>query len=94
MGKIFSSVAILAALMPLLGNPVYKQTFNATLSTFPAAYFFISSVGFLIALCCNFYVYTQKSQLKNLEESLQIEQELMEAYKHKSEPQKVTTSQN
>ena len=66
--------------MPLLGNPAYKMVFNATLSSFPGAFLFLSSACFSVALLCNSFVYTQKGQLKNLEDSLQIEQELMEAY--------------
>ena len=34
-GKVFSAVALLAALMPLFSNPMGKKLYNATIDTFP-----------------------------------------------------------
>ncbi len=40
-GKIFSAVAVIAAVFPMISDPIYKKLYNATLSTFPAAFFLL-----------------------------------------------------
>ena len=34
-GKVFSAVALLAAIMPLVSSPLGKKLYNATIDTFP-----------------------------------------------------------
>ncbi len=62
-GKIFSVIAFLAALMPILGNPMYRALYNATIDTFPSAYFlFSASIVSVICFAC-FFVYTRRREM-------------------------------
>ena len=64
-GKMFSALAILAALMPIAGNPAFRQLYNHTLDTFPAAEILLASAVALSTAIINFVLYTQKSKLKS-----------------------------
>ena len=67
-GKMYSSVAFVAALVPLAGHPAYKQLFNATIRDFPGAYFLLTSGVLLVALACNTYIFTKRDNLITHEE--------------------------
>ena len=62
-GKIFSAVAVLAAVMPIISNPVFRGLYNATIETFPAAFIFLAAS--IVGLCTllNFLIFTQRHRL-------------------------------
>ena len=66
-GKAFSAVAFLAAVMPIASNGAFRGLYDATLETFPAAFLLLTAaIGTLITYL-NFYVYTQRGKMKSTE---------------------------
>ena len=63
-GKMFSALAILSALMPLLSNPVFRGLYNKTLDTFPAAEILLATAILFTSTVGNFVVYTQKWRIR------------------------------
>ena len=59
-GKIFSAMAILAAVIPMLGNFTLRTLYNETLETFPAAEILLCGSILTLASVLNFVLYTQK----------------------------------
>jgi len=57
-GKIFAAVGIITTIFPMILDPVFKQIYNLTLSTFPSAFilvaacFYVINVSFLSAAWC------------------------------------------
>ena len=52
-GKIFSAVALIAAVAPMLTNPAIKTAYNASLATFPSAFLLLVAGLYAIsALLC------------------------------------------
>jgi PCFT/HCP family folate transporter-like MFS transporter 1/3 len=62
-GKVFSVLAVIAALAPVAGNPIYRQLYNSTLKTFPGAIFLLASCMMLVACLGNFIVYMKRQHL-------------------------------
>jgi hypothetical protein len=42
-GKTFSILAVIAALAPVAGNPLFRQLYNLTIDTFPGSIFVLGS---------------------------------------------------
>ena len=63
-GRLFSGVAILSAVAPLLSNPVYRKLYDLTLDTFPSAFLLLSASIALMQFCGNFVVFTQRKRIK------------------------------
>ena len=59
-GKMFSALAILAALMPIAGNPAFRQLYKETLDTFPAAEILLAAAILATSAILNFVVFTQR----------------------------------
>ena len=64
MGKMYSALAILSAVMPIAANPAFRQLYNQTLDTFPAAEILLATAILLSTAIINFILYTQKHKLK------------------------------
>ena len=67
-GKVFSILAVVAALGPVAGNPIFRQLYNATIDTFPGAFFLLGSLLMLVAILSNVLIYTQRHKLAPDEE--------------------------
>ena len=67
-GKVFSILAVVAALGPVAGNPIFRQLYNATIDTFPGAFFLLGSLLMLVATLSNVLIYTQRHKLAPDEE--------------------------
>ena len=59
-GKVFSALAILAAIMPIIGNPAFRQLYNKTLDTFPSAEILLAAAILATSAFLNFVVFTQR----------------------------------
>ena len=64
-GKIFSSLAIFSALVPLLANPIYRQVYNWTLPFFPGAVMILAACVLGVSTLLNVYLYTQRHRMCN-----------------------------
>jgi MFS family permease len=62
-GKVFSILAVVAALAPVAGNPIFRQLYNATIDTFPGAFFLLGASLMLVATLSNALIYTQRYKL-------------------------------
>jgi len=67
-GKAFSILAVVAALGPVAGNPVFRQLYNATIDTFPGSIFLLAASITLVAMAGNFFIYTKRDKLLDIEE--------------------------
>ena len=68
--KMYSALAIFAVAMPLAGNPAFRQVYNATLDTFPAAEILLAGSIYFISAVLNFFIYHQRwriAEKKNVE---------------------------
>ena len=59
-GKMFSVIGILAAICPMIFNPVSRMIYNKSLETFPATVILICASLMLLATVLNFFLYTQR----------------------------------
>ncbi len=64
-GKAFSILAVIAALAPVAGNPLFRQLYDATLDSFPGAIFHLAGALCLTAAFGNLYLYFQRHEIKN-----------------------------
>ena len=64
-GKTFSILAVIAALAPVAGNPLFRQLYDATLDSFPGAIFHLAGAFCLTAALGNLYLYFQRDEIKN-----------------------------
>ena len=62
-GKVFSMIAIIAALAPIGGNPVFRQLYNKTISTFPGAVFLLFAALLFLACCGNLILYFMRHHM-------------------------------
>ena len=58
-GKMYSALPIFSAVMPLAGNPAFRQLYDATLDTFPAAEILLAGSIYFISAVLNFVIYHQ-----------------------------------
>ena len=71
-GKVFSALAILAAIMPIIGNPAFRQLYNETLETFPAAEILLAAAILATSAFLNFVVFTQRWRITKIQEEKPI----------------------
>ena len=62
-GKVFSLLALVAAIGPVIGNPIFRQLYNNTIDTFPGSIYLLAAAMLLMATTGNFFIYTQRHQL-------------------------------
>lgn len=62
-GKVFSVLAVLAALAPVAGNPIFRQLYNSTLERFPGAAFLLAGLMMLVAALGNLVIYFNRNNL-------------------------------
>lgn len=67
-GKVFSILAVLAALAPVASNPITRQLYNETIGSFPGAIFLLGAGMLWLTAGANLFIYTQRSKL-NIEPS-------------------------
>jgi hypothetical protein len=66
-GKIYSLLAVISAVAPMIGNPVFRQIYNFTLNSYPGAVFFIFAGTVAIAVASNVVVFLNRNHLKEVE---------------------------
>ena len=64
-GKIYSVLAITGSLMPIGGNPAFRQLSSSTLSYFPGAVLVMAGCGSVLCMACNVYIFTQRDKMKS-----------------------------
>ena len=62
-GKIFSVIGILAAICPMIFNPVSRMIYNKSLETFPGTVILICASLMFLATVLNFFLFTQRWRL-------------------------------
>ena len=62
-GKIYSALAFLAALAPLVSNPSFRFLYDATIDTFPSAFLLLEAAVVTLLVYLNFFVYTQRGKM-------------------------------
>jgi predicted outer membrane lipoprotein len=67
-GKVFSLLAIISAVGPMVGNPVFRQLYNYTLSIYPGSMFLCFAALLFVAMCANGFIYFQHSEIHLSEE--------------------------
>ena len=67
-GKMYSALAIFAAAMPLAGNPAFRQLYDTTLDTFPAAEILLAASILFISAILNFVIYHQRWRINERED--------------------------
>ena len=73
-GKAFALLAVFSAVIPIAGNPAFRQLYNATIGTFPAAIFLLFAALQSLAVFSNFFVYFKRREIK-IEEEEQSEED-------------------
>jgi len=63
MGKMFSLIALVSALVPIGGNPLFRQLYNFTLSSFPGAFFILFALLHCIAAGFSITVYFKRKHI-------------------------------
>ena len=67
-GKMYSALAISLAAMPLAGNPAFRQLYDTTLDTFPAAEILLAASILFISAILNFVIYHQRWRINERED--------------------------
>ena len=67
-GKVFSLLAIISAVGPMVGNPVFRQLYNYTLSIYPGAMFLCFAAFLFIAVCAMGFVYFKRYEIGHHQE--------------------------
>jgi MFS-type transporter involved in bile tolerance (Atg22 family) len=67
-GKVFSLLAIISALAPIAGNPVFRQLYNYTISIYPGAIFLCFAAFLFVAMCATAFVYLKRSEIDQCQE--------------------------
>ncbi|TRY80252.1 hypothetical protein TCAL_13569, partial [Tigriopus californicus] len=62
-GKLYSFIALLSALIPIGSNPAFRQLYNATLGSFPSAFLLLSAALGVLTVFLIFLVYTQRKYM-------------------------------
>ena len=63
-GKVFSILAVTAALAPVAGNPIFRQLYNETMDSFPGAIFLLAAGFIWLTAGANLFLYTQRDKLE------------------------------
>ena len=59
-GKIFSAVAIITAVVPLASGIAMRKLYSATIDTYPQAFMIYTGSLFLLGTTLNFYLWTKR----------------------------------
>ena len=76
-GKIFSALAILTALAPMIANPIFRQLYNWTLPIFPGAEVVLAGSILCISALLNFFVYTQRHRMLSIPAAIQLDENIV-----------------
>jgi glycerol-3-phosphate acyltransferase PlsY len=68
-GKVFSMLAVVSAIAPMIGGPVFRQIYNFTLNTYPGTMFFIFAGFMLVAVAANVFVFLHRDHIKEIEKT-------------------------
>jgi hypothetical protein len=63
-GKMFSVLAVVSAITPIGGNPLFRQLYNYTMSTFPGAFFLLFAALHFVAAVLTLMVYFKRQEIK------------------------------
>lgn len=63
-GKIYSVLAITGSVMPIGGDPAFRQLYSLTLSTLPRAVLLMAGCVSFACMGCNLYIFTQKGKME------------------------------
>jgi MFS-type transporter involved in bile tolerance (Atg22 family) len=63
-GKVFSLLSILSALVPIGGNPLFRQLYNKTLKNFPGAIFLLYGSILFFSAAGNLFLYFMRHKIK------------------------------
>ena len=63
-GKIYSVLAITGSVMPLGGDPAFRQLYSLTLSTLPRAVLIMAGAVSFACMGCNLYIFSQKGKME------------------------------
>ena len=67
-GKIYSVLAIMGSVMPLGGDPAFRQLYSLTISFLPRAVLLMAGAVSFSCMLCNLYIFTQKNKMKGASE--------------------------
>merc|ERR1712062_316542 len=76
-GKIYASVGIVAAIVPLASNPAFRQLYNYTIKTFPGAVLILAGCIILVKIAIYLTVYLQRSNLNLQNPKQNLNQKVM-----------------
>ena len=78
-GKFYSALAIIASIFHLIGSVLYRQVYNATLATFPAAEIVMKGIIYTIGSASSFMLFLNKWRIedwnRDITEAPQIQNE-------------------
>ena len=60
----YSVLAITGSVMPLGGDPAFRQLYGLTLSTLPRAVLLMAGCVSFVCIICNLYIFTQKEKME------------------------------
>ena len=63
-GKVFSLLTCISSLVPVGGNPLLRQVYNATLDKFPGAIFLLYGSIIVLAAIGNLFIYSMRQEIK------------------------------
>jgi PCFT/HCP family folate transporter-like MFS transporter 1/3 len=67
-GKVFSLLAIISAVGPMVGNPVFRQLYNYTISIYPGTMFLFFAALLFVAMSAAGFVYFKSSEIDQCQE--------------------------
>ncbi len=67
-GKVFSLLAIISAVGPMAGNPVFRQLYYYTISIYPGAMFLCFAALLFVAMSAAGFVYFKSSEIDQCQE--------------------------
>ena len=65
-GKIYSVLAITGSVMPIGGDPAFRQLYSLTLSYLPRAVLLMAGCVSFACMVCNMYIFTQKGKMEDI----------------------------
>ena len=63
-GKIYSVLAITGSVMPIGGDPAFRQLYNLTVSFLPRAVLLMAGCVSFACIACNLYIFTQRGKME------------------------------
>ena len=62
-GKVFSAMALIAAVTPMIVTSKIKKVYNATLEIFPSAYLIMAASFYLLAVALNYTLFVGRQEI-------------------------------